>query len=135
MTGEQFGYVMEKLLAEGALDVYYTSVFMKKNRAGTLITVLAPNEKEAHLTKVLLLETTTLGVRKSTWTREILDRKIATVVTSFGVIRVKQAFYNGELIRQVPEYEDVKKAAIEHGAAFQDVYRIVTRVLQDHHKD
>ncbi|WP_062106646.1 nickel pincer cofactor biosynthesis protein LarC2 [Bacillus niameyensis] len=129
MTGEQFGFVMEKLLAEGALDVYYTSVFMKKNRAGTLITVLAPTEKEAHLTEVLLLETTTLGVRKSTWTREILDRKIAKITTPYGMIQVKQAFYNGEMIRQVPEYEDVKKAALEHGVSFQEVYQIVTTEL------
>lgn len=122
MTGEAFGYVMEKLLDEGALDVYYTPVFMKKNRPGTLITVLAPNDLESQLTYVLFKETTTLGVRKNTWSRSILDREIATIDTAYGPIKIKQALKQGKVMRQVPEYEDVKKAARIYGATFQEVY-------------
>lgn len=122
MTGEAFGYVMDKLLDEGALDVYYTPIYMKKNRPGTLITVLAPNDREAGLSDVLFHETTTLGVRKNTWSRSILDREIVSVNTRFGPIKMKQALQKGRVIRQVPEYEDVKKAAQSYGATFQEVY-------------
>ncbi|MEK3889570.1 nickel pincer cofactor biosynthesis protein LarC [Bacillus sp. FSL K6-3431] len=123
MTGEAFGYVMEKLLNEGALDVYYTPVFMKKNRPGILITVLAPNDQEARLTEVLFQETTTLGVRKNTWSRSILDREIVTADTPYGKIKVKQALKKGTVMRQVPEYEDVKQVAQAFGATFQEVYQ------------
>ncbi|MCR2822586.1 nickel pincer cofactor biosynthesis protein LarC [Lederbergia panacisoli] len=122
MTGEAFGYVMEKLLNEGALDVYYTPIFMKKSRPGTLVTVLSPEHLDAKLTEILFKETTTLGVRKNTWSRSILDRKIINAETPFGPIKIKQAIKKGNVIREVPEYEDVKKAALEHGVTFQEVY-------------
>ncbi|MBS4202259.1 nickel pincer cofactor biosynthesis protein LarC [Bacillus sp. FJAT-49732] len=127
MTGEAFGYVMEKLLKEGALDVYYTPIFMKKNRPGTLVTVLAPENREAKLTEILFKETTTLGVRKNSWSRSILDRNIIVAETAFGPIKIKQALKKGVVIREVPEYEDVKKAALEHGVAFQEVYNATLR--------
>lgn len=131
MTGEALGYVIEKLLAEGALDVYYTPVFMKKNRPGILITVLAHKENDAHLTNILLEETTTLGVRKNTWSRQILDRKQITVNTTFGPIRIKQAIKNGRIIREMPEYEDVKQAAQNYGVAFQEVYQAAIKGKRD----
>ncbi|MBW8350165.1 nickel pincer cofactor biosynthesis protein LarC [Bacillus sp. IITD106] len=127
MTGEAFGYVMEKLLNEGALDVYYTTIFMKKNRPGTLVTVLSPEHLDAKLTEILFKETTTLGVRKNTWSRSILDRKIITAETPYGLINIKQAIKKGDVIREVPEYEDVKKAALEHGVSFQEVYNAALR--------
>lgn len=122
MTGETFGYLMDKLLINGATDVYYTPIFMKKNRPGILITVLAQTDLEVQLTNILFQETTTLGVRKSTLSRSILDREIATVNTLYGPINVKKALKNGEVIRQIPEYEDVKKAAQKYDIPFQEVY-------------
>jgi pyridinium-3,5-bisthiocarboxylic acid mononucleotide nickel chelatase len=122
MTGETFGYLMDKLLINGATDVYYTPIFMKKNRPGILITVLAQTDLEVQLTNILFQETTTLGVRKSTLSRSILDREIATVNTLYGPINVKKALKNGEVIRQIPEYEDVKKAAQKYDIPFQKVY-------------
>ncbi|WCK54437.1 nickel pincer cofactor biosynthesis protein LarC [Aneurinibacillus sp. Ricciae_BoGa-3] len=127
MTGEGFGYVMERLLDEGALDVYYTPVYMKKNRPGTLITVLASPEKAERFEDILLMETTTLGVRKIPCTRRILDRNLTYVDTPYGKVSVKQAILKGEVIRQIPEYEDVKKAAIRHGVPF---YKVYTAALQ-----
>ncbi|MCJ8008455.1 nickel pincer cofactor biosynthesis protein LarC [Lederbergia wuyishanensis] len=129
MTGEAFGYLMEKLLNEGALDVYYTPIFMKKNRPGTLVTVLAPEHREAILTDILFKETTTLGVRKNTWARSILDRQMIHVETAFGLIKIKQAIKNGQVIRAVPEYEDVKKAASEHAVSFQEVYHAALKSI------
>src|SRR5690606_12174709 len=130
MTGEAFGFVMERLLEKGALDVYFTPVFMKKNRPGTLITVLSPTEKAALLEDVLLSETNTLGVRKSQWNRSILARNIISVETKFGGIRVKQAIKKGKVIREVPEFEDVKRASLEHQVSFQEVYEDTLRNLK-----
>lgn len=127
MTGEALGYVMERLMEEGALDVYYTAVYMKKNRPGTLITVLAPLKDEKHLENILLNETTTLGVRKISWNRTILGRDFISVDTKYGPISFKQAIKKGKVIREVPEFEDVKKAALEHGVSFQDVYDAAMR--------
>ena len=133
ITGETLGFVMDKLLQNGALDVYYSPVFMKKNRPGTLITVLAPNNREAELTDVLFRETTTLGVRKNTWSRSILDREIAYIETPFGKIKVKQALKKGKIIREIPEYEDVKKAALKHDVPFYDVYHAALRSAAERH--
>lgn len=129
MTGETLGYVMEKLFGEGALDVYYSPVYMKKNRPGTLITVLARRELETHLSNILLTETTTLGVRKSEMSRRMLDRQTITADTPFGRINVKQALCDGKVIRNAPEYEDVKKAAQQYKTTFQEVYSAVLRVI------
>lgn len=127
MTGEALGYLMGELLEAGALDVYYTPVYMKKNRPGTLVTVLSSLQNAERCEEVILTETTTLGVRKSLWSRRILDRKIINVDTDFGTIRLKQAFKDGKIIRQIPEYEDVQKAAKKHGVPFYEVYNRAAR--------
>ncbi|MGG6439730.1 nickel pincer cofactor biosynthesis protein LarC [Saccharococcus caldoxylosilyticus] len=122
MSGEALGYVMEGLFQRGALDVFYTPIFMKKNRPGVLLTVLASSNSVEECEQFIFKETTTLGVRKNICTRSILGRNSVSVPTPYGNIRVKQAIQNGKIIRQVPEYEDVKKAATDHQAAFLEVY-------------
>lgn len=122
MAGEALGYVMEGLFQKGALDVFYTPIFMKKNRPGVLLTVLASPNSAEECEQFIIKETTTLGVRKNICTRSILRRNSISVPTPYGSIRVKQAIQNGKIIRQVPEYEDVKKAATDHQAAFLEVY-------------
>ncbi|MED4923824.1 nickel pincer cofactor biosynthesis protein LarC [Anoxybacillus geothermalis] len=122
MPGEALGYVMDGLFEKGALDVFYTPVFMKKNRPGVLLTVLTSETHVEQCAQFVLKETTTLGIRKDTCVREVLERDVMTVSTSYGNIRVKQAIHKGKVIRQMPEYEDVKKAARTHQAAFLDVY-------------
>jgi uncharacterized protein (TIGR00299 family) protein len=123
MTGEGLGYTMESLFSAGALDVFYTPVYMKKNRPGTLVTVLASLESADRCEMVLLAETTTLGVRRSLWSRNILDRRFIVAHTPYGQIRVKQAFMGNKMLHQAPEYEDVAKAAREHQVPFQEVYQ------------
>lgn len=122
MLGEALGYLMERLLVSGALDVYYTPVYMKKNRPGTLITVLSREQSAYFLEELLLTETTTLGVRRSIWTRRILDRKTITVETSYGPIRIKQAYRGTVILHQAPEYEDVATLARTKGIPFLEVY-------------
>jgi pyridinium-3,5-bisthiocarboxylic acid mononucleotide nickel chelatase len=131
MTGEGLGFTLERLLGSGALDVFYTPVYMKKNRPGTLVTVLVSLELVDQCEIILLEETTTLGVRRSMWSRHILDRKFIMVDTPYGPIRVKQAFRNNIMLHQAPEYEDVAKAARMHGVPFQFIYQYAMKVATD----
>lgn len=123
ITGEALGYTMDRLFASGALDVFYTPVYMKKNRPGTLVTVLVTPESADRCERTLLLETTTLGVRRAVWTRRILKRRVVAVETRYGAVRLKQAFLGENLIRQTPEYEDVAEAAKRTGIPFHQVYQ------------
>ena len=114
MNPQIFGVLMDRLLAEGALDVFYTSIQMKKNRPGTLLTVIgAPGNKD-RLTATIFRETTTIGVRYREMAREVLDRESMTVTTELGPVRVKVARRGGELLNAAPEFEDCVRLATEH---------------------
>jgi hypothetical protein len=126
-SGETMGYAMERLLASGALDVYYTPVYMKKNRPGVLATVVCLPEDAAACEATLLAETSTFGVRRSERTRRMLDRKWQTVETPYGRVRVKLGYENGELVQASPEFEDAAQAARLHGVPLQTVYREALR--------
>ncbi|TDL32641.1 nickel pincer cofactor biosynthesis protein LarC [Jeotgalibacillus sp. S-D1] len=121
-TGEALGFTMERVLAEGALDVYFTPVSMKKSRPGTLITVLVKPEKALEIEELLLRETSTFGVRKSEWSRRILSREFKNIDTSFGIMTVKLGKLEGQVIKIYPEYEDVKRAAEDNNCSFREVY-------------
>jgi uncharacterized protein (TIGR00299 family) protein len=107
------GYVMERLLTAGSLDVFAVPVQMKKNRPGTLLTVLSKPEDAARLTEILFAETTTLGVRHREEKRQVLARKWTTVATEWGDVRIKIASRNGTITNYAPEYEDCRKIAEE----------------------
>ena len=130
-TGEALGYTMEKVLAEGALDVYFTPVTMKKSRPGTLITVLTKPEKSLVLEKLLLRETSTFGVRRSEWSRKILEREFKSVETAYGKVTVKIGKLEGEIMKISPEYEDVKKAAVQYEVPLVDVYLSVQQAARE----
>ncbi|RKD22937.1 TIGR00299 family protein [Ammoniphilus oxalaticus] len=130
MTGEALGYAMEALFSAGALDVYYTPIFMKKNRPGILITVIAHAEAVDACEQTLLVETTTLGVRHSTWKRVALQRQFIEVQTVYGAITVKQALRGDQLLNQAPEYEDVAQAAKRYDVPFLEVYQTALKQLK-----
>lgn len=109
-TPQVLGYAMERLLASGALDVTLTPVLMKKNRPGTILSVIAAPERTEDLAAILFAETTTLGLRILQGERRVLPRKMAEIATVYGVIRIKCA----ETGSFAPEYEDCRKAALEH---------------------
>ncbi|MGY4111910.1 nickel pincer cofactor biosynthesis protein LarC [Aeribacillus sp. SP014] len=134
MSGEVLGYVMEGLFQMGAVDVFYTPIFMKKNRPGVLLTVLASANSVEECEQFILIETTTLGVRKNVCTRSILGRKSVSVSTPYGNIRLKQAIQNGKIIRQVPEYEDVKKAATDYKVPFLEAYVAAMEIARERSK-
>lgn len=128
MNPEVLGYVMEKLFDNGALDVFYTPVYMKKNRPGILMTVLSNREKEEVLAGIVLKETSTLGIRKSTSKRYILQREIRMVSTEYGPIRVKVSSA-GDFKKSAPEYEDCKKVAKEREIPLWKVYEAVNKSI------
>lgn len=129
-TGEVISYAMERLLKAGALDVYLTSIYMKKNRPGVLISVVTKPYNADHCERIVLTETSTLGVRRSNWSRKILDRRMVTVDTSYGSIRIKQGLEADRVVHQSPEYEDVAHAAREHRVSIMMVYEEAMRRAQ-----
>jgi pyridinium-3,5-bisthiocarboxylic acid mononucleotide nickel chelatase len=111
MSPQVFGYVMERAFAQGALDVFGTAVQMKKNRPGTLLTVLCRPADAQKLTKLIFAETTSLGVRMRQEVRATLTRRQVSVQTKWGEIRMKLANLNGSISNYAPEYEDCRRIA------------------------
>ncbi len=113
LNPQVFGYVMDRLFDEGALDAFGVPVQMKKNRPGTLLTVLCKPEDAAKLTQILFAETTTLGVRRREEARQTLARRWESVQTAWGEVRIKIASMNGTVTNYAPEYEDCRRIAAE----------------------
>ncbi len=111
LSPQVLAYAMERLLAEGALDVFSVPVQMKKSRPGALLTVLAKMEDANRLTKLIFAETTTLGVRRREEQRQTLSRRWETVNTAWGPVRIKIANMNGSVSNYAPEYEDCRALA------------------------
>jgi len=130
-TGEEIGFVMEQLLEAGALDVWTSPISMKKSRPGVLLSVLARPAEAAALEDVILRQTTSFGVRRSTATRSKLAREHVTVETKFGSIRVKMGKRNSDAIKAMPEYDDCCIAAERHGVALRDVMQAALAALKN----
>ncbi|MCS2608063.1 nickel pincer cofactor biosynthesis protein LarC [Halomonas dongshanensis] len=124
-TGEQLGFALETLLAEGALDVFHTPIGMKKSRPGVLVSVLATPERADALEHCLLKTLPTFGVRRSAASRRILVRRFEEVTTELGTANVKLGYLNGHLVRVSAEYEDVARLARAHGRSIDQVQRLV----------
>ncbi len=112
--------VTEKLFKAGALDVFLTNILMKKGRPGVKLTVLCDEQRRPRLSEIILRETTTLGLRHSRAGRTVLERKIGKVETRFGPVRVKVASVDG-VVKAMPEYEDLRRAAKRHGVPVSEV--------------
>ena len=123
-----FGYVMDRLFAEGALDVFGTPVQMKKGRPGMVLTVLARQEQASQMTKIIFSETTTLGVRLREERRQVLQRRSTSVQTQWGEVRMKVANLNGTITNYAPEYEDCRRIAEEKGVPLKSVMQEAIRV-------
>ncbi len=123
LPGEGFGFLMERLLEAGALDVYFTPVQMKKNRPGTLVTLLCRRRQLAELSGILLTESGSLGCRYHAAARFEAEREILEVQTAFGNVRIKRARLDGRPLAATPEFEDCRRLALACGAPWRDVYR------------
>jgi len=121
MSPQIFGYLLEKALAAGALDVFATPVQMKKSRPGMLVTILCKPEDEGKFQEMLFAETTTLGVRSHLVERRALAREFVKVATRFGEVRVKVSRAEGRILHASPEFDDCRKLAEEKNVALQEV--------------
>ncbi len=121
LSPQVLAYATERLLAEGALDVFSVSVQMKKSRSGALLTVLAKTEDANRLAKLIFAETTTLGVRRREEQRQTLSRRWETVDTTWGPVRIKIANMNGCVSNYAPEYEDCRTLAEAHHVPLKQV--------------
>ena len=123
-TGEAIGFAMERLLDAGALDVYWTSVGMKKNRPGILLTCMCRPLDREKMVELLFRHTTTLGVRESAFRRYTLSRESKTIQTPDGDIRVKVSTGYG-VVREKPEFDDLAKIARETGKSFSELQKSI----------
>jgi uncharacterized protein (TIGR00299 family) protein len=130
MNPQIYGYFLEKALGAGALDVYTTPVQMKKNRPGTLLTVLCKPQDTNALVSLIFAETTTFGVRTYRAQRRTLPREHVSVSTSFGGVRIKVSRVNGRILHVAPEYDDCRKLAVEKNVPLQQVINEALRCYQ-----
>jgi uncharacterized protein (TIGR00299 family) protein len=121
MSPQIYGYLVERALAAGALDVFSTAVQMKKNRPGVLVTILCEQANAARLIDLVFRETTTIGVRTYDVRRKVLDRELVPVETPFGEVRMKISRMNGSVLNATPEYEDCQRLAALKGIPLKQV--------------
>jgi uncharacterized protein (TIGR00299 family) protein len=121
MNPQIYGYFLERALGAGALDVYTTPVQMKKNRPGTLLTVLCKPQDANNLMSLIFAETTTFGARTYRAQRRTLPREFVNVATDFGDVRIKVSRVNGRILHVAPEYEDCRRLAVERNVPLQKV--------------
>ena len=130
MSPQIYGYFAQCAFDAGALDIFSTSVLMKKNRPGQLITVLCMPAVADQLTALLFRETTTLGVRRSNVKGQTLQREVVDVETSFGTVRMKVGRLNGRTLNAAPEYEDCRLIAASRGVPLKEVLAEATSQFQ-----
>lgn len=121
-TPEILGYAMERLFEAGALDVYFAPIQMKKNRPGVMLTFLCRPEQLDELAKIVLAETSAIGLRHYLADRIVLERRVVEQRTEFGTVRFKQVIDNQDtVLRSSPEYEDCRRIAHEKGIPCREV--------------
>ena len=131
MNPQIFGTLMDQLYAAGALDVLYAAVHMKKNRPGTLMTIIARPEDRERLVDLVFRETTTIGVRFSNMQRQCLERETVSVVTPLGAVRFKVARRDGRVLNAQPEFDDLVRLATEHSRPIKDVQALAAKAWLD----
>ncbi len=132
MTGEALGWLLERLLAEGALDVSYAPLQMKKNRPGALLTVIAAPDDADRLAALILRESATLGVRLRTAQRLIAERRIEAIETPLGPARIKLKLEGERVIALTPEYDDLRALAEQARLPLEAVAAQVTLAARRH---
>ncbi|MBP5744077.1 MAG: nickel pincer cofactor biosynthesis protein LarC [Oscillospiraceae bacterium] len=124
MTGEELAFAQERLFQQGALDVFFTSIGMKKSRPGVMLTCICRAEQREVLLRCLFQHTSSLGIRETTCRRYVLNREIRTEYTAYGPVRVKHAEGYG-VSREKAEYEDLKRVAEEQSLTLGEARRLL----------
>lgn len=136
MSPQIFSHVMERAFELGALDCYFTPVHMKRNRPAVLLSILCRGAERESLSRMLFVETTTLGVRSYEVHRRALERRIVRVQTQYGPIDVKVARLNGNVTNEMPEYEQCRTAALNANVPLRVVEEAARVALaKDHHDE
>ena len=131
MNPQIFGVVMDRLYAAGALEVFYQPVQMKKNRPGTLMTIVCAPEQRDALADLVFRETTTIGIRYQEMARLCLDRELVPVATPYGVVRFKVARRGGAVMNAQPEFDDLARLAAERGIPIKMVQAAAQKAWLD----
>lgn len=122
-SGEILGYTMESLFENGALDVFYTPIYMKKNRPAYRLTVVCDENRLKELQSIIFKNTTTIGIRYRQEKRTVLEREMIEIETEYGKVKAKKVTYDGETYIY-PEYEDLKRLAKENNIPLKKMYDI-----------
>jgi hypothetical protein len=131
VTGEVLGYTMERLFDAGAYDVWFTSIHMKKNRPGTMLSLLAPEARVDDLAAILMRETSTLGVRTFPPAHRLkASRKMREVSTPWGTVRIKEKWLGDRRLAASPEYEDCARLARESGEAVAHIMDVARQLAE-----
>lgn len=131
IPGEWLGYVMDLLFESGANDVFYTPIYMKKNRPGILLQLLCSSKKINKMKEILFKETTTLGVRYYPLTVHRLEREFREVTTEWGTVTIKEGIYDGQVVQSAPEYDECKNIARLHDIPLKKVYEQVWKSFEN----
>ena len=131
MNPEIYGYLFDRLLEEGAHDVYVTPVHMKKGRPGNVLGVLVKPADTETMADLILRETTTIGLRFHRVERRVLERSMGTVTTPFGELRIKVSAHLDGSLKRTPEYEDCARLARTHNVPLLTVYTAAISVLDE----
>jgi len=125
MSPEIYGYLMDLLFAEKAVDVWFTPIQMKKNRPAIMLSVLFPASVESKLTEIIMRETSTLGIRVREVSRHVAQREIIEINSTLGRASAKVKRYAGDIIAIYPEYDDCRQIAAKQNIPFHEVYRVI----------
>jgi len=126
MNPQVYEYVMERLFDHGALEVYLTPVIMKKSRPGTLLSVLCSADKKNELMDIVFKETTTIGMRFHNVGRVTMKREMGQVQTRYGRVRVKVSSFGDSITRDMPEYEDCRRLALDAKVPLTEIMKEVS---------
>lgn len=129
MSSEVYSYIYEKFINEGALDIYTQSIYMKKNRPAIKLCILCKENDINKFIDLIMLQTSTFGVRYNKFNRVTLDRKFTKIETEYGRVTVKLGYYNGKLIRVTPEYEDCKKISIKSNISLNNLLNNLNYII------
>lgn len=130
ISGELLGYVMDLLFEAGANDVYYTPIYMKKNRPAVQLQLLCSEQKVGKMKEILFKETTTLGVRYYPLSVHRLERRFTKVETKWGPVTVKVGMLEQNAVQKAPEFDECKKIAQQHGVPLKTVYEEVWKTME-----
>jgi pyridinium-3,5-bisthiocarboxylic acid mononucleotide nickel chelatase len=125
MNPEYYSHIIDRLFSEGALDVYITPIIMKKSRPAVILSVICDKLNQHNLSRIMLRDTTTFGIRSYEVSRLMYNREMETVNTSLGTVTIKKGWIKGMPAKWKPEHEDCKKLADEHGLSLLEVYKII----------